>query len=107
MTRFGYALSSEEHRPADLVRNAKELPLPMHFEQAAGNVTPEALAEAMPVGPDPERYLQSIREMTDAGVDHVYVHQVGPDQAGFMEFWQRELQPELPRAAGRQPVGAR
>ncbi|HET6650412.1 MAG TPA: LLM class F420-dependent oxidoreductase, partial [Candidatus Limnocylindria bacterium] len=24
MTRFGYALSSEEHRPADLVRNAAE-----------------------------------------------------------------------------------
>jgi hypothetical protein len=25
MVRFGYALSSEEHRPADLVRNAARL----------------------------------------------------------------------------------
>jgi G6PDH family F420-dependent oxidoreductase len=90
--------------PGDL---SQELPLPMHFEQAAQNVTPEALAEAMPVGPVPERYLDSIREMTDAGVDHVYIHQVGRDQAGFIDFWQRELQPELTKSADREPAGAR
>jgi G6PDH family F420-dependent oxidoreductase len=90
--------------PGDL---SQELPLPMHFEQAARNVTPEALAEAMPVGPDPERYVASIREMIDSGADHVYVHQVGPDQAGFIDFWQRELQPELTKEAGREPIGAR
>jgi hypothetical protein len=28
-----------------------------------------------------------------AGFDHVYVHQVGPDQAGFMRFYQREILP--------------
>jgi G6PDH family F420-dependent oxidoreductase len=89
--------------PGDL---SQELPLPMHFEQAARIVTPESLAEQLPVGPDPERYLAKIREMTDAGVDHVYVHQVGPDQAGFIDFYRRELQPELEKLAGREPVGA-
>ena len=82
--------------PGDL---STELPLPRHFEQAAENVTPDALAERIPVGPDPARYLSAIREMTDAGASHVYVHQVGPDQAGFMAFWERELASEVVRAA--------
>lgn len=82
---------------------SQELPLPRHFEQAAENVTPESLAESTPIGPDPERYLDAIREMTDAGVDHVYLHQVGSDQAGFIDFWRRELAPALDALA---PVGA-
>ncbi len=81
--------------PGDL---STELPLPRHFEQAAENVTPDALAERIPVGPDPARDLSAIREMTDAGASHVYVHQVGPDQAGFMAFWERELASEVVRA---------
>jgi len=28
-----------------------------------------------------------------AGFDHVYVHQVGPDQEGFMRFYEREILP--------------
>jgi coenzyme F420-dependent glucose-6-phosphate dehydrogenase len=80
---------------------SQELPLPMHFEQAAENVTAEALAEQIPVGPDPARYLGAIREMADAGATHVYVHQVGLDQAGFFDFWQREVAPELAGAAAR------
>ena len=67
----------------------------MHFEQASSTVTPEMLAESTPVGPDPERYLDKIGEMVDAGVTDVYVHQVGPDQAGFMDFFQRELEPHI------------
>jgi coenzyme F420-dependent glucose-6-phosphate dehydrogenase len=84
--------------PGDL---SQELPLPMHFEQAAQNVTPEALAERIPVGPDPARYVDAIHEMTDAGVENIYVHQVGPDQAGFLDFWQRELLPMLGSAKPR------
>jgi hypothetical protein len=33
--------------------------------------------------------------MIDAGFDHVYIHQVGPDQESFFEFYQREILPEL------------
>ena len=80
--------------PGDL---SQELPLPRHFEQAATLVTPETLAESMPHGPDVAGYVESIREYIDAGIDNVYLHQVGPDQEGFFRFWQEELQPALAR----------
>ena len=54
-------------------------------------------------GPDPEPHVASIRAYLDAGFDQVYIHQVGPDQAGFLEFARRELLPALER----QPVKTR
>src|SRR5215216_4158737 len=72
-----------------------ELPRPEHFEQATEKVTPEDIAEAIPCGPDPDRYLEDIRAYEQAGYTHVYFHQVGYDQDGFFRFWREELQPEL------------
>jgi coenzyme F420-dependent glucose-6-phosphate dehydrogenase len=69
----------------------QELPLPRHFEQAAGMVTPEEVAEAVVCGPDPERYRRQIDEFGEAGFDHVYIHQVGRDQEGFLRFARSEL----------------
>jgi G6PDH family F420-dependent oxidoreductase len=74
---------------------SQELPLPRHFEQAAKLVTPEALAEKVPLGPDPDRYLEAIKAFVDAGYSHVYIHQIGPDQEGFFDFFERELAPQL------------
>jgi coenzyme F420-dependent glucose-6-phosphate dehydrogenase len=73
---------------------SQELALPAHFEAAAGMVEPDDLAETMPLGPDPERYLEQITAFEDAGFDHVYIHQVGNDQEGFMRFARRELMPK-------------
>ena len=73
----------------------QELPLPEHFEQAAATVTEDDLAETMPLGPDPEQHLEQIRQFAEAGIDHVYVHQVGPDQEGFMRFYTEEIIPQL------------
>jgi coenzyme F420-dependent glucose-6-phosphate dehydrogenase len=73
----------------------QELPLPRHFEQAAGSVTEDAVAEAIVCGPDPERHLDGIRKFVDAGYTHVYVHQVGPDQGGFFRFYENEVLPKL------------
>ena len=42
-------------------------------------------------GPDAEAHLEGIRRFADAGFDHVYVHQVGPDQVGFTDFYAREV----------------
>ena len=89
--------------PGDL---SQELALPEHFEQASSLVTPESMAEHMPMGPDPERYLEAVREYIDAGVENVYIHQVGPDQAGFFRFWTDELQPSLVRSGQREAVTA-
>jgi coenzyme F420-dependent glucose-6-phosphate dehydrogenase len=72
-----------------------ELPLPAHFEEAVSTVREEDVAEAVVCGPDPERHLAAIREYVDAGYDHVYVHQVGPDQDGFFDFYERSVLPEL------------
>jgi G6PDH family F420-dependent oxidoreductase len=72
-----------------------ELPLPRHFEQAAETVTEDDVAEAIVCGPDPERHLEAIRAFVDAGFDHVYIHQVGPDQEGFFRFYRREVLPKV------------
>jgi G6PDH family F420-dependent oxidoreductase len=73
----------------------QELPLPSHFEQAATLVTPEALAEKLALGPDPDRHVEAIQKFVDAGYDHVYVHQIGPDQDGFFDFYAKEVLPRL------------
>ena len=74
---------------------SQELALPSHFEQASSLVTEDQVAEAIPCGPDPERHAESIRQYLDAGFDEVYVSQIGPDQAGFFDFYRRELAPRL------------
>jgi coenzyme F420-dependent glucose-6-phosphate dehydrogenase len=72
-----------------------ELPLPLHYEQATADLTPADLAEAIPVGSDPERWLEDIREYERAGYTHIYFHQIGRDQEGFLRFWKEELAPRL------------
>jgi coenzyme F420-dependent glucose-6-phosphate dehydrogenase len=72
-----------------------ELPRPEHFEQATEDVAPEDIAEAIPCGPDADRYLEDIREYEQAGYTHIYFHQIGHDQEGFFRFWQDELAPRL------------
>jgi G6PDH family F420-dependent oxidoreductase len=65
----------------------QELRLPSHFEGAVQMVTEEDVAESVVCGPDPAAHLEAIAAFADAGFDHVYVHQVGPDQEGFLEFY--------------------
>jgi hypothetical protein len=70
-----------------------ELPLPAHFEEAAEAVDEEDVAESIVCGPDPERHRAAIQEYVAAGYDHVYIHQVGADQEGFFDFYEREVLP--------------
>ena len=72
-----------------------ELPRPEHFEQATEWVTPEVMAEKIPCGPDPDRYLEDVKAYEKAGYTHIYFHQIGHDQEGFFRFWSQELQPKL------------
>ena len=72
-----------------------ELALPKHFQEVAELVTEDAVAEQITCGPDPGKHLAAIGEFADAGYDHVCVHQVGPDQEGFIRFYEREIIPEL------------
>ena len=82
---LGGQLSQELRRPAD-------------FAAATEHVTLEEATKDVPVGPDPEPYLKAIQRCVDAGFDHVGLHQVGPDQDGFLAFWEKVLRPALDRA---------
>jgi G6PDH family F420-dependent oxidoreductase len=79
----------------------QELPLPSHFEQAADMVDEQTIADVIVCGPDPDAHLEGIRRFTDAGFDHVYVHQVGPDQEGFMDFYAHHVLGEAERIVSR------
>jgi G6PDH family F420-dependent oxidoreductase len=76
----------------------QELALPSQFEAASAMVTEDDVAKAVVCGPDPERHADAIDAFFDAGYDHVYVHQVGPDQDGFFRFAERELLPRYAKA---------
>jgi hypothetical protein len=72
-----------------------ELPLPSHFGSAAELVDEDTVAEEIVCGPDRDRHLAKTREYVEAGYDHVCIHQVGPDQAGFMRFYERDVLPNI------------
>ena len=69
----------------------QDLREPADFEAAAEMVEPEDIDGTEPLGPDPQPWLDEIRAFEDAGFTHVYLHQIGADQAGFLEFARREL----------------
>lgn len=72
-----------------------ELPLPSHFESATEWADTEAIAESIVCGTEVEPFVAAAREFVDAGYDHVYFHQVGPDQEKFLEFSAERLLPAL------------
>ncbi len=76
---------------------AQVLPQPAHFEQAAELVTEEMISETVPCGPDLDEHVAGLREFADAGVDELFVHQVGGNTEAFFRAYEREV---LPRMGG-------
>jgi G6PDH family F420-dependent oxidoreductase len=74
---------------------SQDLPTPKHFEQAASIVTKEMVADSMPCGPDADAVIKAATDAIDAGVDHLYFHQIGSDQDAFLEAWDGEIGPAL------------
>jgi G6PDH family F420-dependent oxidoreductase len=68
---------------------AQVLPTPSHFEQACELVTPDALVT--PLGPDIDAHVESLQQYADAGVEELYVQQIGPDVDGFFSQWAPEV----------------
>jgi G6PDH family F420-dependent oxidoreductase len=79
---------------------SQDLPTWTHFEQAAELVREDDAAASVPCGPAVEGVLDSVRQFVAAGYDHLYFHQIGPDQDGFFRFWTEELQPALDDQGG-------
>jgi G6PDH family F420-dependent oxidoreductase len=75
---------------------SQDLPTWSHFEAAAQIVTKDRATASIPCGPDvADALLESIRTYVDAGYDHLYFHQIGPDQQGFLDYWQSDLRDAL------------
>ena len=90
--RTAHRLWPNEQLPGEL---AQVLPTPEHFEQASSLVTEEMIAEAVPCGPDLDRHLELIQEHADAGVDELYVQQIGGADREFFEAYAREVLPRF------------
>ena len=64
------------------VRNFRTPPSsPTRLQPHRGQV-----AEAITVRPRCGRHVKQIQGFIDAGYDHVYLHQIGPDQEGFLRL---------------------
>jgi len=74
---------------------SQDLPTPEHFEMASSIVTRDMIADRVPCGPDIEPLIDKIETAIAQGVDHVYLHQIGPDQEGMCRIWRDELAPSL------------
>src|SRR3546814_20815481 len=73
----------------------QDLPTWTHFDEATSLVTEDDAVSSIPCGPDIGPIVESVKKFLDAGYDHLYFHQVGPDQDGFLDIWTKELQPAL------------
>jgi G6PDH family F420-dependent oxidoreductase len=74
---------------------AQLLPRPKDFAEASTLVTPEAVAGQVACGPEPKRHIEAVRPYLEAGVDELYVQQIGPDQDEFFTAWANDVLPAL------------
>ncbi|ELY93830.1 G6PDH family F420-dependent oxidoreductase [Natrialba hulunbeirensis JCM 10989] len=72
-----------------------ELATPAHFQQATEAVSEEDIADLVVCGPDPDAHIETIQEYVDAGFDHIAIHQIGSNQAEFIEFYEEAVIPEI------------
>ena len=86
---------------------SSELALPKYFEDASSLVDEETVAKSIVCNQDPKQHLERIQEYADAGFDHVYVHQIGPDQEAFFNFYQREVLPQFRKQPHKRNARAR
>jgi coenzyme F420-dependent glucose-6-phosphate dehydrogenase len=68
---------------------------PHDFEQMAKLVRPEDFEGRMLISSDPEQHRAYIQKFLDMGFDQVYLHNVGRDQARWIEVFGRDVLPKL------------
>jgi coenzyme F420-dependent glucose-6-phosphate dehydrogenase len=68
-------------------------PLPPHVMQSLARASAADIAQVLLCSGDPRHHMAAIRGYTAVGFDHVSVHHVGPNQEGFIRFYQREVLP--------------
>jgi coenzyme F420-dependent glucose-6-phosphate dehydrogenase len=68
---------------------------PLDFEQMAKLVRREDFEGRMLISSDPEQHRAYIQKFLDMGFQQVYLHNVGRDQARWIEVFGREVLPKL------------
>lgn len=72
-----------------------ELRLPKDYMSAASSLSPDQITANIPLGQDVEKILESINTYTQAGFDHIYIHNIGPNQAEFIKFFTHKIIPKI------------
>jgi probable non-F420 flavinoid oxidoreductase len=65
------------------------------FEIAARHVRPEDVRGSVLVSADPAQHAAWLRELLDAGVDELFVHQVPKNQTEFIDVFAEKVLPEV------------
>ena len=68
---------------------------PNDFAQMAKIVRPEDFQGRMVISSDPDRHRQEIQRFIDMGFDRVYLHNVGRNQADWLQVFGKEVLPGL------------
>jgi coenzyme F420-dependent glucose-6-phosphate dehydrogenase len=74
---------------------SQDLPTWTHFEQVSELVTRDRIAEQIVCGDDVGAVVTAVEHFAAAGFTALHLHQVGPDQRGFLEWWHDQLAPAL------------
>ncbi len=59
-----------------------------------------AIGQTVVCGSDVDAHLEAIDAYAQAGFSGVYLHQVGPDQDAFFDFYRDHVMPEVARRYG-------
>jgi len=70
---------------------------PFDFEQMSKLVRPEDFAGRMVISADPDVHRAELQKYVDLGFDRIYLHNVGRNQAEWIETFGRDVLPRLVR----------
>ena len=87
-TRFWAPLALSKEQKHDITD-------PIEMEKAADALPIEQIASRWIVGSDPDEVVASIKQYTDAGMNHLVFHSPGHGQRRFLELFERDLASRL------------
>jgi G6PDH family F420-dependent oxidoreductase len=91
--RTAHRVWPNDHLPGEL---AQVLPTPEHFQQASELVTEDVVREAgLPLGPDVDEHVASVEEYAKAGVDELFVQQIGGGHDAFFDTYAKHVLPRF------------
>ncbi|HEX2259226.1 MAG TPA: TIGR03557 family F420-dependent LLM class oxidoreductase [Actinomycetota bacterium] len=77
-------------------RLMSELRLPTDFGEVADVLTADRALKGTLCSRDAEAHIGHLNKALEAGFDHIYVHQVGPKQEEFFNFYEKQVIPSFP-----------